>query len=146
MICGRQSGHSACMPEVVVVTGPGSGVGRAVVRRFAADRVKIALVGRGHEALAGARRDVEAAGGEAIEIPTDVSDYDAVEAAAGAVEESLGPIDIWVNNAMTTVFAFLDEIDAGEFRRATEVTYHGTVWGTIAALRRMSERDRGTIV
>ena len=134
------------MAEVVVVTGPGSGVGRAVVRRFAADRAKIGLLGRGHEALAGARRDVEAAGGEAIEIPTDVSDFAAVDAAAKAVEEALGPIDVWVNNAMTTVFSFLDEIDADEFRRATDVTYHGTVWGTIAALKRMAERDAGTIV
>jgi NAD(P)-dependent dehydrogenase (short-subunit alcohol dehydrogenase family) len=132
--------------RVVVVTGPGSGIGRAIARRFGADGDKVALLGRGERALAGAAREVEEAGGEALAIPVDVSDPGAVEAAAGRVEEELGPIDVWVNNAMTTVFAFFEEIEPDEFRRATEVTFHGTVWGTRAALRRMEPRDSGTIV
>jgi NAD(P)-dependent dehydrogenase (short-subunit alcohol dehydrogenase family) len=130
----------------VVVTGAGSGIGRAVARRFGSGGAKLALLSRGGEALEGARAEVEAAGGEAISIPTDVSDPDAVEAAAELTEAQLGPIDVWVNDAMTTVFAFFEDIEPEEFRRATDVTYHGTVWGTRAALRRMLPRDSGTIV
>jgi NAD(P)-dependent dehydrogenase (short-subunit alcohol dehydrogenase family) len=132
--------------EIVVVTGAGSGVGRAVAKRFAQDGAKVALLARSREALAGAAREVEEAGGEALALPTDVADYDQVEAAAQAVEEAFGPIDVWVNNAMTTVFAFVEDIEPDEFRRATEVTYLGTVWGTKAALKRMQPRDRGSIV
>jgi len=132
--------------EVVVVTGAGSGIGRAIARRFGADGCKVALLARGREALEGARREVEAAGGEALAIPTDVADADAVEAAAEQVERELGPIDVWVNDAMTTVFAFFEDIEPDEYRRATDVTYHGTVWGTQAALRRMVPRDSGRIV
>jgi NAD(P)-dependent dehydrogenase (short-subunit alcohol dehydrogenase family) len=91
-------------------------------------------------------RDVEEAGGRALALPTDVAEYDQVEAAAAAVEEAFGPIDVWVNNAMTTVFSFFEDIEPEEFERATRVTYLGTVWGTKAALRRMQPRDRGTIV
>jgi NAD(P)-dependent dehydrogenase (short-subunit alcohol dehydrogenase family) len=134
------------MGQVVAVTGAGSGVGRAIARRFAEDRARIGLIARGHDALAGARAEVEAAGGEALEIPADVADFAAVDAAAAAIEEAFGPIDVWVNNAMTTVFAWFDEIESDEFRRATEVTYLGTVWGTKAALGRMERRGRGTIV
>jgi NAD(P)-dependent dehydrogenase (short-subunit alcohol dehydrogenase family) len=132
--------------EVVVVTGAGAGIGRAVARRFGRDGCKVALLARGEEALEGARREVEAAGGEALVIPTDVADFDAVEAAAERVEAELGPIDVWVNDAMTTVFAFFEDIEPEEYRRATDVTYHGTVWGTKAALRRMVPRDAGRIV
>jgi len=132
--------------EVVVITGPAAGVGRAVARRFADDGARIALLARGREALEGARRVVEGRGGKALVLPTDVADPAAVEAAAAAAEEALGPIDVWVNNAMTTVFSFFEEISADEFRRATEVTYLGTVWGTKTALARMLPRDRGTIV
>jgi NAD(P)-dependent dehydrogenase (short-subunit alcohol dehydrogenase family) len=132
--------------EVVVVTGAGAGVGRAVARRFGEDGAKVALLSRGQDGLEGARRDVEAAGGTALAIPTDVADPAAVEAAAERVERELGPIDVWVNDAMTTVFAFFEEIEPEEFRRATDVTYHGMVWGTRAALRRMLARDRGSIV
>jgi NAD(P)-dependent dehydrogenase (short-subunit alcohol dehydrogenase family) len=134
------------MSEVVVVTGPGGGVGRAVARRFGADGASVGLLGRGPESLEAARREVEAEGGRGLVVPTDVSDAVAVEEAAAAVEEQLGPIDVWVNNAMTTVFAFFDDITVEEFRRATEVTYLGTVWGTRAALGRMLPRDRGAIV
>lgn len=133
-------------PEVVVVTGAGAGVGRAIARRFGEDGCKVALLSRGEDGLDGARRDVEAAGGTALAIPTDVADPEAVEAAAERVERELGPIDVWVNDAMTTVFAFFEEIEPEEYRRATDVTYHGMVWGTRSALKRMVPRDRGRIV
>jgi NAD(P)-dependent dehydrogenase (short-subunit alcohol dehydrogenase family) len=131
---------------VVVVTGAGSGVGRAVARRFGRDGAKVALLARGGEALAAARREIEQEGGTALAIETDVADPEAVEAAASRAEAELGPIDVWVNDAMTTVFAFFEDIEPDEYRRATDVTYHGTVWGTRAALRRMSPRGSGTIV
>jgi NAD(P)-dependent dehydrogenase (short-subunit alcohol dehydrogenase family) len=134
------------MAEVVVVTGATSGVGRAVVRRFARDGAQLGLIARGGEGLEGARRDVEDAGGRALAVPVDVADPRAVDAAAQAIEDAIGPIDVWVNNAMTTVFSFFEDIDPEEFRRATDVTYHGFVWGTRAALKRMLPRDRGTIV
>jgi NAD(P)-dependent dehydrogenase (short-subunit alcohol dehydrogenase family) len=134
-------------PRVVVVTGATSGVGRAVVRRFARDPgVRIGLIARGRDGLEAARAEVERAGGRALALPVDVADADAVDAAAQAVEDALGPIDAWVNDAMTTVFAWFEEVEPDEFRRATEVTYLGTVWGTRAALKRMLPRDRGTIV
>ena len=132
--------------EVVVVTGASSGIGRAIARRFAQDGASIGLIARGREALEGTRRDVEQAGARALVIPTDVADWDGVNSAARAVEEAFGPIDVWVNNAMTTVFAPFKEIEPDEFRRATEVTYLGAVWGTKAALDRMLPRDRGSIV
>lgn len=134
------------MSEVVVVTGATSGVGRATVRRFARDRARIALIARGREGLEATRREVEAAGGRALVLPVDVADAESVESAAQAAEEALGPIDVWINNAMTTVFAFFDDVTPDEFRRATDVTYLGAVWGTKAALKRMLPRDRGTIV
>lgn len=126
-----------------MVTGAGAGVGRATARRFAREGVRIGLLGRG---LEGAREEVEAAGGKALAVQTDVAHPAAVDAAAAQVEEALGPIDVWVNNAMTTVFAFFEDVTADEYRRATEVTYLGTVWGTKAALDRMLPRDRGAIV
>jgi NAD(P)-dependent dehydrogenase (short-subunit alcohol dehydrogenase family) len=132
--------------KVIVITGPGAGVGRATARRFARDGARIGLLGRGVDAVEGARREVEAAGGQALAVETDVADPAAVQDAAGEIEERLGPIDVWINNAMTTVFAFVDDVTPEEYRRATEVTYLGTVWGTMAALDRMLPRDRGTIV
>jgi short-subunit dehydrogenase len=132
--------------EVVVITGATAGVGRATVKEFACHGSAIGLIARGREGLDAARRDVEAAGSEAVELPLDVADADAVEEAARNVEDRLGPIDVWVNNAMTTVFAPFHEVTAAEFRRATEVTYLGTVHGTMAALRRMRPRGRGVIV
>jgi NAD(P)-dependent dehydrogenase (short-subunit alcohol dehydrogenase family) len=132
--------------KVVVVTGATSGVGRAVVRRFAQDGASIGLIARGRDGLEATRREVEQAGGRAVVLPTDVADWDGVRSAARAVEEAFGPIDVWINDAMTTVFAPFKEIEPDEYRRATEVTYLGTVWGTKAALERMLPRDRGSIV
>jgi NAD(P)-dependent dehydrogenase (short-subunit alcohol dehydrogenase family) len=132
--------------EVVVVTGASSGIGRAVARRFARDGAAIGLIARGRDGLEATRKEVEAAGGRALVLPADVSDWDAVESAAAAVEEAFGPIDVWINSAMTTVFAPFKQIEPDEFRRATDVTYLGTVWGTKAALDRMLARDRGSIV
>ncbi|HEY7954501.1 MAG TPA: SDR family oxidoreductase [Polyangia bacterium] len=136
----------ARQPQVVVVTGASAGVGRAVARRFGEDGDYVALLARGEAGLEGARRDVEALGGQALAIPTDVADAAQVEAAAERVERELGPIDIWVNVAMVTVFAELKDITPDEFRRVTDVTYHGQVYGTMAALKRMLPRDHGTIV
>jgi NAD(P)-dependent dehydrogenase (short-subunit alcohol dehydrogenase family) len=133
-------------PEVVVVTGAGAGVGRAVVREFARHGASIGLISRGRERLEAAKREVEDAGGRALVLALDVSDADAVDNAATQVERELGPIDVWVNNAMTTIFAPVDQIEPAEFKRATEVTYLGCVYGTMAALRRMRTRDRGVIV
>jgi short-subunit dehydrogenase len=139
----RRHRHKA---EVVVVTGASAGVGRATVRRFARERAWIGLVGRGRDGLEGARQEVEAAGGRALVLPIDVADPEQVEAAAARVEETFGPIDIWINNAMTSVFSPVKWLQAHEVRRVTEVTYLGYVYGTLAALRRMLPRDRGTIV
>jgi NAD(P)-dependent dehydrogenase (short-subunit alcohol dehydrogenase family) len=133
-------------PEVVVVTGASAGVGRAVVREFARDRAHIGLLARGRDGLEAARREVEAVGGRALVVPTDVADAEAVERAAAAIEREFGPIDVWINNAMVGVFSPVKEMTAAEFRRVTEVTYLGYVHGTLAALRRMLPRDRGTIL
>jgi NAD(P)-dependent dehydrogenase (short-subunit alcohol dehydrogenase family) len=140
------SNGNAWRDRVVVVTGASSGVGRATVRMFAQQGAAVALLARGRDALEGARSEAESLGARALSIPTDVADADAVEVAAGRVEQQLGPIDVWVNNAMTSVFAPVHEVSAEEFRRVTEVTYLGFVYGTLSALRRMRERDRGVIV
>jgi NAD(P)-dependent dehydrogenase (short-subunit alcohol dehydrogenase family) len=133
-------------PRTVVITGASAGVGRATARLFAERGAGVGLIARGREGLDGARRDVEALGAQAVVLPADVGDPDQVEAAAATAEAELGPIDVWVNNAMVTMLAPLDDIDAGEFRRVTETTYLGTVHGTMSALHRMKRRDRGTIV
>lgn len=132
--------------EIVVITGASAGVGRATVREFARHGAWIGLLARGTEGLENARREVEEMGGRAVAIPTDVADPDQVEAAAERIENELGPIDVWVNDAMTTVFAPFKEIKPEEYKRATEVTYLGAVWGTMAAMKRMLPRDRGVIV
>src|SRR5579884_2595335 len=132
--------------EVVVITGASGGVGRATARRFAREGAKIGLLARGRAGLDGIKREVEEAGGEALALPVDVADHDQVEAAASSVEDAFGPIDVWVNDAMVTVYAEFLDIEPDEFRRATEVTYLGMVWGTRAALKRMMPRDRGSLV
>jgi len=134
------------MAEVVVVTGASAGVGRATVRRFAEEGASIGLIARGRERLEAAAREIESLGGRALVLPLDVADQEAVEQAADEVENQLGPIDIWVNNAMVTVFAPVAALSPEEFRRVTEVTYLGSVWGAMAALSRMRPRNRGTIV
>lgn len=132
--------------DIVVVTGASAGVGRAAVRAFAQRGARIGLLARGIDGLEGARREVEAAGGKALVLPTDVADPEQVEAAAERIEAEWGPIDIWVNNAMTSVFSPFHQMTAEEYRRVTEVTYLGVVYGTMAALRRMRPRNRGVIV
>ncbi len=133
-------------PEVVVVTGASAGIGRAVAQEFAKRGAHIGLLARGHDGLEGARKEVESLGGKALVLPADTSDPDQVEAAARAVEEEFGPIDIWVNDAMVSVYSPVKEMTPEEFRRVTEVTYLGYVHGTMSALKRMLPRDRGTIV
>ncbi|MEO6968917.1 MAG: SDR family oxidoreductase [Rhodanobacteraceae bacterium] len=132
--------------QVVVVTGASAGVGRAAAHAFAKQGARVALIARGKEGLESARRELELAGAEALTIQADVADAEAIERAAQTVEEKLGPIDIWVNNAMVTIFAPIREIQPDEFKRVTEVTYLGSVYGTMAALKRMRPRNRGTIV
>jgi NAD(P)-dependent dehydrogenase (short-subunit alcohol dehydrogenase family) len=131
---------------VVVVTGASAGLGRAIVREFAARGADVGLIARGIDGLEGARHEVEAAGGRALVLPLDVADYDDVEAAAERVTRELGPIDVWVNNAMVSVFAPVAELRPEEIRRVTDVSYLGVVYGTLAALKRMKPRDRGAIV
>jgi short-subunit dehydrogenase len=134
------------MKQTVVITGASAGVGRATVRAFARRGADISLLARGEDGLDGARHDVEAEGGRALAVPTDVSDADQVEAAAERTERELGPIDVWINNAMVSVFSPVKDLQADEVKRVTEVTYLGVVYGTLAALRRMLPRDRGAIV
>jgi NADP-dependent 3-hydroxy acid dehydrogenase YdfG len=131
---------------VVVITGASAGVGRATVRAFAARGDSVALVARGREGLEAAAKEVEAAGGRALELALDVVDATAVDRAAQLAESELGPIDVWVNNAMTSVFSPVSQLSADEVRRVTEVTYLGYVHGTLAALRLMRPRNRGTVV
>ena len=133
-------------PEVVVITGASAGLGRATAQAFAREGAHIGLLARGRDGLERARRDVEGLGGRALVLPTDVADADQVERAAEAVERELGPIDVWINNAMVSVFSPVKEMKPEEYKRVTEVTYLGVVYGTLAALKRMLPRDRGVIV
>jgi NAD(P)-dependent dehydrogenase (short-subunit alcohol dehydrogenase family) len=132
--------------QTVVITGASAGIGRAAARLFGARGARVGLIARGQAGLDGAARDVQEAGGTALAISADVSDYDQVTAAARQVEQELGPIDVWVNVAFTSVFAPFEQITAAEFRRVTEVSYLGFVHGTMAALALMRPRGRGTIV
>ncbi len=131
---------------VVVVTGSSAGLGRSIAHAFAKRDAKLGLLARNPEALDAAKRECESLGGEAIFIPTDVSDADAVERAANQVEEHFGPIDIWVNDAMVSVFSPVKEMEASDYKRVTDVLYLGFVHGTLSALRRMLPRNRGTII
>ncbi|HYD80303.1 MAG TPA: SDR family oxidoreductase [Paucimonas sp.] len=130
----------------VVITGASAGIGRAAAKAFARRGYRVVLLSRGREGLEAACREIEQAGGTALAIPTDVADHAQVEAAAERAEREFGPIDVWVNNAMATIFCPLDRISPADFERATRVTYLGAVWGTMAALKRMKARDRGVIV
>jgi NAD(P)-dependent dehydrogenase (short-subunit alcohol dehydrogenase family) len=131
---------------VVVITGASAGLGRATARAFAQDGYDVALLARGVEGLQGAQREVESLGRKAIYIPVDVADAAAVEAAASQTEAQLGPIDVWVNNAMNSVFSPVKEMAPEEYKRVTEVTYLGQVYGALSALRRMLPRDKGRII
>lgn len=131
---------------VVVVTGSSAGLGRAIAHGFARRGASIGLMARNPEALDAARQECEALGGKALVLPVDVSDADAVDAAASKVEEVFGPIDIWVNDAMVSVFSPVKEMEASDYKRVTEVLYLGFVHGTQSALKRMLPRDRGTII
>ncbi|MCO5967565.1 SDR family oxidoreductase [Actinoallomurus soli] len=133
-------------PRVVVVTGASGGIGRAAAREFGARGDKVALLARGETGLRAAAEEIRDAGGQALPIPTDVADWEQVRDAADRVEEELGPIDVWVNVAFSSVFAEFKDIDPAEFKRTTEVTYLGFVYGTKAALDRMLPRDHGVIV
>lgn len=132
--------------EVVVITGASAGIGRATARAFAERGARIGLLARGRDGLEAARREVDEMGGEALVLPTDVAHPDQIEAAAEAVEQKFGPIDIWINNAMVSVFSPIKEMTPDEFKRVTEVTYLGYVYGTLSALKRMLGRDQGVIV
>lgn len=134
------------MSETIVVTGASAGLGRAIVQRFARDGSNIALIARGRDRLEAARAEVETAGARALVLPLDVADADAVEDAAARVEQELGPIDVWINNAMVSVYSPIKEMTPAEFRRVTDVTYLGYVHGTLAALKRMLPRDHGVII
>jgi NAD(P)-dependent dehydrogenase (short-subunit alcohol dehydrogenase family) len=133
-------------PEVVVITGASAGVGRATVRKFAQHGAQIGLIARGLDGLKGAQKEVEELGSKALVFPVDIGNADRVEAAAAQIEADLGEIDIWINNAMASVFSPVKEMTPEEFRRVTEVTYLGCVYGTLAALKRMLPRNRGAIV
>ena len=134
------------MSEVVVITGASAGLGRAIAERFADAGARIGLIARGRERLEAARADVESRGGTGLVLPLDVADAEAVDRAASRVEQELGPIDVWINNAMTSVFSPAEQMHADEYRRVTEVNYLGFVHGTLAALARMRPRDRGVII
>jgi short-subunit dehydrogenase len=132
--------------EVVVITGGTAGVGRAVACRFAASGAAVAVIARGKDRLDATVAEIESEGVRALALQADVADAGAVEAAAERVERELGPIDIWINNAMTSVFSPVWDMKPEEYARVTQVTYLGFVHGALAALRRMRPRNRGTIV
>lgn len=154
MFTARRSGHRKPVGikgtfkkgQVVVVTGASAGIGRATAQLLGQRKARVGLLARGETGLDGAAADVRAAGGEALPIPTDVSDYDAVEQAARRVEERLGAIDAWINVAFSSVFAPFAEIKPDEFRKVTEISYLGFVHGTMVALQRMRDRNSGVIV
>ena len=132
--------------QVVMVTGASAGLGRAIAHAFARRGARIGLIARNREALEACRNEVQRLGGVGLVLPLDVSDAAAVDAAASQIEDTFGPLDVWVNDAMVSVFSPVHEMKADEYKRVTEVTYLGYVYGTMAALRRMRPRDRGTII
>jgi NAD(P)-dependent dehydrogenase (short-subunit alcohol dehydrogenase family) len=132
--------------SVVVITGASAGLGRAIAYGFAKKGARMGLIARNPEALNAAKRECEELGGQALVLPTDVSDAQAVDAAASRVEEAFGPIDIWVNDAMVSVFSPVKDMEASDYKRVTDVLYLGFVHGTLSALKRMLPRDKGTII
>ena len=133
-------------PQTVVVTGGSAGVGRAIAVGFGKRGWQVAVIARGHEGLESAKQEIEATGGKALAIPADVADADALMRAADQVELELGAIDVWVNNAMVTIYANITDIAPEEFHQVTQVTYLGQVYGTLAALKHMRPRNRGVII
>ena len=133
-------------PKIAVITGASAGVGRETARVFARHGFDVALLARGDAGLNAAAREVESLGQRCLVIPTDVADFSEVDRAADRVETELGPIDVWVNNAMTTVFSPLRDVEPEDFERAIRVTFLGQVWGTMAALKRMRPRDAGAVI
>lgn len=136
----------AARNRVVVITGASAGVGRATAQAFAREGAHIGLFARNQERLEAARDEVERLGGKALVLVGDVADAGRMEEAAAEVEREFGPIDVWVNNAMTSVFSSFQDMTPEEFKRVTEVTYLGAVHGTMAALKRMLQRDRGMVI
>ena len=132
--------------RVVVITGASAGLGRALVRKFAASNCNLALIARGKEGLAAAKLEAENAGARVLTFAIDVADASAMDQAANEVEQHLGPIDVWINNAMNSVFSPVSEMTPDEYRRVTEVTYLGQVYGALSALKRMLQRNEGTIL
>jgi NAD(P)-dependent dehydrogenase (short-subunit alcohol dehydrogenase family) len=140
------STETTSKPQVIMITGAAAGIGRATAQAFAKRGAHIGLLARGRVGLEGAKSDVEKLGGRGLVLVADVADEKAVEAAAERLEQEFGAIDIWINNAMASVFSPIMEMTPEEYRRVTDVTYLGYVWGTIAALRRMYPRNRGIII
>ncbi len=134
------------MTQTVVITGASAGIARATAALYGRRGANVALLARGKAGLEAAAQDVRDGGGTPLVIQADVADPEQVEAAAARAETELGPIDIWINVAFTSVFAPFAEISPAEFKRVTEVSYLGFVYGTMAALNRMKPRDSGTIV
>lgn len=132
--------------RTIVITGASAGVGRATARRFAREGARVGLIARGREALENTKKEIEDLGGQALVLPLDVANADQLEIAAEQIEKSFGPIDVWVNNAMVSVFSEVKDMQPDEYKRVTEVTYLGAVYGTLAALRRMLPRNRGMIL
>ncbi|HEX5169089.1 MAG TPA: SDR family oxidoreductase [Cyclobacteriaceae bacterium] len=132
--------------RTVVITGGSAGLGRALTREFAQTGADVAIIARGEDGLAGAKSDAEKAGVRALTFSIDVANAEAVERAATEIEEKLGPIDVWINNAMNSVFSPVSEMTPEEYKRVTEVTYLGQVYGALSALKRMRQRDRGVII
>lgn len=142
----NSNGEKERFEKVVVITGASAGLGRAIAREFGEHGARIGLIARGKDGLKGAKNEIEKLGGKAIAIPTDVGKSAQVQKAARKVEDTFGPIDVWINNAMVSVFSPFKSVKPDEFKRVTEVTYLGQVYGTKAALESMLPRDEGTII